>query len=83
MCICVCVWGGTLDIPNRRVYFADSKLDYIDFCNYDGSGRQQVGGADRTQVETLRSAMLRIVSRTVRGLTELFADDGVCRCVMR
>ncbi|UYV70469.1 hypothetical protein LAZ67_7003146 [Cordylochernes scorpioides] len=34
--------GLTLDIPNRRVYFADSKLDYIDFCNYDGSGRQQV-----------------------------------------
>ncbi|XP_013773508.1 low-density lipoprotein receptor-related protein 2-like isoform X2 [Limulus polyphemus] len=34
--------GLTLDIPNKRVYFADSKLDYIDFCNYDGSGRQQV-----------------------------------------
>jgi low density lipoprotein-related protein 2 len=34
--------GLTIDIPTRRVYFADSKLDYIDFCNYDGSGRQQV-----------------------------------------
>ena len=34
--------GLALDIPNQRVYFADSKLDFIDFCNYDGSGRQQV-----------------------------------------
>ncbi|XP_073976140.1 low-density lipoprotein receptor-related protein megalin isoform X3 [Rhodnius prolixus] len=34
--------GLTLDIVNRRVYFADSKLDFIDFCDYDGSGRQQV-----------------------------------------
>ena len=34
--------GLALDIPNGRVYFADSKLDFIDFCNYDGTGRQQV-----------------------------------------
>ena len=34
--------GLTIDIPTKRIYFADSKLDYIDFCNYDGSGRQQV-----------------------------------------
>ncbi len=34
--------GLALDIPNKRVYFADSKLDFIDFCSYDGSGRQQV-----------------------------------------
>ena len=34
--------GLTLDIPTKRVYFADSKLDFIDFCNYDGTGRQQV-----------------------------------------
>jgi len=34
--------GLTLDIANRRVYFADSKLDFIDFCYYNGSGRQQV-----------------------------------------
>ena len=34
--------GLTLDLPNKRVYFADSKVDYIDFCNYDGTGRQQV-----------------------------------------
>ena len=34
--------GLALDIPTKRIYFADSKLDFIDFCNYDGSGRQQV-----------------------------------------
>ncbi|KAL4708620.1 hypothetical protein ACJJTC_001059, partial [Scirpophaga incertulas] len=34
--------GLTLDTATRRVYFADSKLDFIDFCNYDGTGRQQV-----------------------------------------
>lgn len=34
--------GLTVDIPNKRIYFADSKLDYIDFCNYDGTERQQV-----------------------------------------
>ncbi|KAI5632398.1 low-density lipoprotein receptor domain class A domain-containing protein [Phthorimaea operculella] len=34
--------GLTLDTATQRVYFADSKLDFIDFCNYNGSGRQQV-----------------------------------------
>ena len=34
--------GLALDIPTKRLYFADSKLDFIDFCNYDGTGRQQV-----------------------------------------
>ena len=34
--------GLALDIPTKRVYFADSKLDFIDMCNYDGTGRQQV-----------------------------------------
>ncbi|MFH4979340.1 hypothetical protein AB6A40_006049 [Gnathostoma spinigerum] len=31
-----------LDYTTDRVYFADSKLDYIDFVNYDGTGRTQV-----------------------------------------
>lgn len=34
--------GLTLDTANKRVYFADSKLDFIDFCYYNGTGRQQV-----------------------------------------
>ncbi|OQV14980.1 Low-density lipoprotein receptor-related protein 2 [Hypsibius exemplaris] len=34
--------GLAIDLPNKRLYFADSKLDFIDFCNYDGSGRTQV-----------------------------------------
>lgn len=37
-------WPNTiaLDFTSDRVYFADSKLDYIDFVKYDGSGRTQV-----------------------------------------
>lgn len=37
-------WPNTiaLDYTTDRVYFADSKLDFIDFVNYDGSGRTQV-----------------------------------------
>lgn len=37
-------WPNTiaLDYTTDRVYFADSKLDFIDFVNYDGSGRVQV-----------------------------------------
>ncbi|VDN18466.1 unnamed protein product [Gongylonema pulchrum] len=37
-------WPNTiaLDLTTDRVYFADSKLDYIDFVNYDGGGRTQV-----------------------------------------
>ncbi|XP_064646226.1 low-density lipoprotein receptor-related protein 2-like [Lineus longissimus] len=31
--------GITIDYPARRLYFMDSRLDYIDYCNYDGSGR--------------------------------------------
>lgn len=34
--------GLTLDTATQRVYFADSKLDYIDFCYYNGTGRQNV-----------------------------------------
>ncbi|XP_049818680.1 low-density lipoprotein receptor-related protein 2 [Aethina tumida] len=34
--------GLTLDTTTQRVYFADSKLDFIDFCYYNGTGRQQV-----------------------------------------
>lgn len=33
---------SALDYTTNRIYFADSKLDYIDFVNYDGSGRTQV-----------------------------------------
>uniref|UniRef100_A0A183BS53 EGF-like domain-containing protein n=1 Tax=Globodera pallida TaxID=36090 RepID=A0A183BS53_GLOPA len=31
-----------LDFTTNRVYFADSKLDYIDFVDYDGKSRTQV-----------------------------------------
>lgn len=34
-------WPNTIaiDFTTDRVYFADSKLDYIDFVNYDGTGK--------------------------------------------
>ncbi|XP_046609747.1 low-density lipoprotein receptor-related protein 2 isoform X1 [Neodiprion virginianus] len=34
--------GLTLDVATQRVYFADSKLDFIDTCLYNGTGRIQV-----------------------------------------
>ncbi|KAF7989294.1 hypothetical protein HCN44_007968 [Aphidius gifuensis] len=34
--------GLALDTANKRIYFADSKLDFIDTCRYDGSQRIQV-----------------------------------------
>ena len=34
--------GLALDLPARRLYFADARLDYIEFCGYDGSGRTTV-----------------------------------------
>ncbi|KAL7294867.1 hypothetical protein TKK_0011791 [Trichogramma kaykai] len=34
--------GLALDIATKRVYFADSKLDFIDTCLYDGTERLQV-----------------------------------------
>ncbi|XP_068751456.1 low-density lipoprotein receptor-related protein 1-like isoform X2 [Montipora capricornis] len=34
--------GITLDLPNRRLYWIDAKLDYIGFCNYNGSERHTV-----------------------------------------
>ncbi|XP_060556897.1 low-density lipoprotein receptor-related protein 2-like, partial [Ruditapes philippinarum] len=34
--------GLSIDYPTRRLYFADAKLDSIEFCNYDGSGRRKI-----------------------------------------
>ncbi len=34
--------GLSLDLPNERVYFGDDRMDFIEFCDYDGNGRQQV-----------------------------------------
>ncbi|XP_048506028.1 low-density lipoprotein receptor-related protein 2 isoform X2 [Athalia rosae] len=34
--------GLTLDVATQRVYFADSKLDFIDSCLYNGTGRLQI-----------------------------------------
>ena len=36
----------TLDLPAKRVYFIDAWLDYIGYCNYDGTGRYEVVAND-------------------------------------
>ncbi|KAJ3607378.1 hypothetical protein NHX12_024429, partial [Muraenolepis orangiensis] len=38
--------GLALDYTTRRVYFADAYLKYIDYCDYEGNGRQQVMVSD-------------------------------------
>uniref|UniRef100_A0A8C0TXJ2 Low-density lipoprotein receptor-related protein 2 n=1 Tax=Canis lupus familiaris TaxID=9615 RepID=A0A8C0TXJ2_CANLF len=38
--------GITIDYPNRLLYFLDSYLDYIDYCDYDGQHRRQVIASD-------------------------------------
>ncbi|XP_072033368.1 low-density lipoprotein receptor-related protein 2-like [Amphiura filiformis] len=35
-------YGLTLDLAMERVYFGDARMDFIEFCDYDGNGRQQV-----------------------------------------
>ena len=40
-----------------QVYFADARLDYIEFVNYDGSGRQTVVADDHVR----QSAVLYFV----------------------
>lgn len=44
-------WPNTLalDLPTKRVYFGDSKLDFIDFVNYDGSNRRHVLSNDKVK----------------------------------
>ncbi|KAK7507961.1 hypothetical protein BaRGS_00000926, partial [Batillaria attramentaria] len=36
----------TIDYPTKRLYFADARMDFIEFCMYDGSGRVKVFGND-------------------------------------
>ena len=39
----------TLDLPAKRVYFIDAWLDYIGYCNYDGTGRYEVVANDHVR----------------------------------
>ncbi|XP_013407657.1 low-density lipoprotein receptor-related protein 2-like [Lingula anatina] len=34
--------GLAIDLPTKRLYFCDAHMDYIEFVNYDGTGRHQV-----------------------------------------
>ena len=45
--------GLTLDLPAKRVYFADARLDYIEYCNYDGTGRRQLVVSDHVSTAGL------------------------------
>ena len=36
----------TIDYPNKRLYFADARMNFIDFCDYDGLNRYKVFGND-------------------------------------
>ena len=38
--------GLSIDYPSKRLYFADARLDYIEFCDYDGNNRHQVIASD-------------------------------------
>uniref|UniRef100_A0A3B3R2I7 Low density lipoprotein receptor-related protein 2a n=1 Tax=Paramormyrops kingsleyae TaxID=1676925 RepID=A0A3B3R2I7_9TELE len=38
--------GLTIDYPTKLLYFADAYLDFIDYCDYDGSNRKQVLASD-------------------------------------
>ena len=46
--------GLSIDYPNRRLYFADARLDYIEYCNYDGSGRHQVFANDHVRILSVK-----------------------------
>lgn len=51
--------GLTLDYPNRRLYFTDARLDFIEFCNYDGSGRRKVFANDHVSVKQFMNCVAR------------------------
>lgn len=36
----------TIDYPTKRLYFADARMDFIEFCSYEGTGRHKVFGND-------------------------------------
>uniref|UniRef100_A0A672JCA6 Low density lipoprotein receptor-related protein 2b n=1 Tax=Salarias fasciatus TaxID=181472 RepID=A0A672JCA6_SALFA len=40
--------GLALDYTTNRIYFADSYLKYIDYCDYDGANRHQVMASEMT-----------------------------------
>lgn len=42
--------GLTIDYPTKLLYFADAYLDFIDYCNYDGSNRKQVLASDLVRI---------------------------------
>ena len=43
----------TLDLAAERLYFVDSWMDYIETCNYDGSGRTQILVSDHVSKQVI------------------------------
>lgn len=41
-----------IDLPTRRLYFGDADFSYIKFCNYDGSGVQEVATSSQVCIVT-------------------------------
>lgn len=38
--------GLSIDYSTRRLYFADAKLDFIEYCNYDGTERKRISNSE-------------------------------------
>ena len=75
--------GLTLDLPAKRLYFADARLDYIEFCNYDGSGRTTVIADDHVRTYapcTLRLWSIHTLLCVIIYLTCTYVIDQACTC---
>ena len=67
--------GLSIDYPNRRLYFADAKLDYIEYCNYDGTGRRQVIASDQVSLKLCQNFSLQLFSRTLFACVDIIEQD--------
>lgn len=69
--------GLTLDYPNRRLYFTDARLDFIEFCNYDGSGRRKVFANDHVSVKQFMNCVARFFFHDNQNFIYFWA---LCSC---
>lgn len=69
--------GLTLDYPNRRLYFTDARLDFIEFCNYDGSGRRKVFANDHVSVKQFMNCVARFFYHDNQNFIYFWA---LCSC---
>ncbi|KRZ56210.1 Low-density lipoprotein receptor-related protein [Trichinella nativa] len=70
--------GLALDLPTKRLYFSDSKLDYIEYCNYDGKDRYQVLASEKYLLHPHSLAVFEeMVYWSDRRLQKVFAYSKV------